>query len=306
MTTITPIQDFYTLETRLASAVATSGTFTSGWPTGAQIGRFAMGKNHKAVIDGKEYIAPRDFTVAFTSSSVLTYTWLGTNTLRAGSRVFIQLDVGGANPVPEVNRTHYGRVAVVNLGAPIVADVDGISVIELKGAAGDMTIGGAAASGGVATLDVPRNVTLTVATTNQSGVSFTVYGTDEYGEAVVETITGPNANTVAGVKAFKTVTRVAASAAIATNGVSVGFGDVLGLPIHLRNVDQIVSQFEGNTKPTAGTAVAGLSPLTKSTATTADVRGTYDPNSACDGAKAFTLFIVTDDPTFLGNPQYAG
>lgn len=306
MTTITPIQDFYTLETKLASAVATSGTFTSGWPTGTQIGRFALGKNHKAVIGGKEYLAPRDFTVAFTSSTVITYTWLATNTLPAGARAFIQLDVGGAIPVPEVNRTHYGRMLVVNLGAPIVADVDGISVIELKGAAGTMTIGGAAATGGVATLDVPRNVTLTVATTNQSGVTFTVTGTDEYGETMVETITGPNANTVSGLKAFKTVTSVANSAAIATNGVSVGFGDVLGLPIYIGNVDQVVAQFEGNAKPTGGTVVIGLSPLTKPTATNADVRGTYDPNSACDGAKAFSLFINTADPTFVGNLQYAG
>jgi hypothetical protein len=52
--------------------------------------------------------------------------------------------------------------------------------------------------------------------------------------------------------------------------------------------------------------VAGLATGTVSTATTADVRGTYDPNVACDGSKGFKLIVALQDPQFLGNPQYDG
>lgn len=56
----------------------------------------------------------------------------------------------------------------------------------------------------------------------------------------------------------------------------------------------------------SGTLVTALSPATKSTATTADVRGTYTPASTPDGSKAFNLLVLVADPNDLGNPQYAG
>jgi hypothetical protein len=55
---------------------------------------------------------------------------------------------------------------------------------------------------------------------------------------------------------------------------------------------------------TSGTAVAGVT--TVASATTGDVRGTYDPASACDGALAFQLLVSLPDPTDQGVPQYAG
>lgn len=295
----------HTVQGLLSSAVATSGTFTTGYPEDGFLGLYRSGKNHRLVVDGTVYACPNDFGIAFTSATVITVTWRGTNTLRAGARWILQLDIGSAEPVPGVNNAAIVTPVRVNLGAPIVADVDGIAAVQLAGAAGNFTLDGVRVAGGVATLDRPRNVTLTGATTNHSARTFTVYGTDEYGEAVVETMAGPNNNTTSGKKAFKTVTRVAVDGAIATNGVSVGFGDVLGLPVFV-DAGGIYREREDGTVPTAGTFVAGLAVNTKSTATTADVRGTYDPNSACDGAKVFELDILLADPTFLGNPQFAG
>lgn len=299
------MSDFDTTSGLLSSAVATSGTFTSAYPEGGSLGAYRSGKQHKLIVAGKLYSAPEDFGVAYTSATVITITWRGANTLPAGASWRLQLDKGGAESPAGVSRAAILTALRINLGAPIVADVDGISVVQLVGAAGNLTITGAQAIGGVATLDVPRNVTLTVATTNHSARTFTITGTDEYGAAVVETIAGPNANTVAGVKAFKTVTQVAVDGAIATNGVSVGFGDVLGLPVFVDAVSMLVDREDGATI-TDGTLVGGLSVLTKSTATTADVRGTYDPNSACNGAKVFELDVLVSDPTFLGSPQYDG
>lgn len=303
------MQEFYTVEGVLASAVATAGTFTIGWPEGAPLGSFRSGKQHSMIVDQTAYNAPENFTVAYTSATLITITQNSGRTFAAGSKYRIQLDVGGDGDVvnPDgvtVLRTQALKPLRINLGAPLVADVDGVCTIELLADAGNVPIDGVQATGGVATLDVPRNVTLTVATTNQSAITFTVYGTDEYGATMIEAITGPNANTVQGKKAFKTVTRVAASAAIATNGVSVGFGDILGLPVFV-SLASLQGELQDGAAATAGTLVAGLSVLTKSTATTADVRGTYDPNAAADGARVFEVDVLVSD-LFLGSPQYDG
>lgn len=53
-----------------------------------------------------------------------------------------------------------------------------------------------------------------------------------------------------------------------------------------------------------GTFVAGVQ--TKPTAVTGDVRGTYDPSTACDGSTAFALVALLPDPTYKGVTQYDG
>lgn len=55
-----------------------------------------------------------------------------------------------------------------------------------------------------------------------------------------------------------------------------------------------------------GTLVTGLAANTASTATTADVRGTYDPATACDGTTNFGLMVLVPQDDDLGNPQFAG
>ncbi len=60
------------------------------------------------------------------------------------------------------------------------------------------------------------------------------------------------------------------------------------------------------TNPLTGTLVPGLTPATKSTATTADVRGTYAPTATLDGSVSISLLVLAADPSFLGNPQYEG
>src|SRR3546814_3753664 len=68
---------------------------------------------------------------------------------------------------------------------------------------------------------VPRNVVITGAASVTS-VTFTITGTDVFGDDLVETITGPTGATAAsGKKAFKTVTAIAVSATT-TAAVTVG------------------------------------------------------------------------------------
>lgn len=123
------------------------------------------------------------------------------------------------------------------------ADADGIAQSQTPGAAGNLTINGALATGGVATLTDPgmaRQVLVTTAA-DESGKTITVYGTNATGNTISETITGPNATTGTTTGYYQTVTRVAVSAAftgsvtVGTNGV--GSSRIVALNMHVAPVN---------------------------------------------------------------------
>jgi len=89
------------------------------------------------------------------------------------------------------------------------ADPDGVCLSQKPGSGGvqNLTINGPLASGGVADMGTARHVTIT-STADDSGRSFTISGTDAYGEAVTETLAGPDAGMVEGAIPFATVTQV--------------------------------------------------------------------------------------------------
>lgn len=105
-------------------------------------------------------------------------------------------------------------------------DANGIAEDQTLGAAGNFTLDGALVSGGIATAAEAQIVTIT-SVGNDSGITFTITGTDADGSGFSETITGPNATTAKTTGFFKTVTQVAASAATAAD-VSVGWVAVDG------------------------------------------------------------------------------
>lgn len=107
--------------------------------------------------------------------------------------------------------------------SPDAVDRNGISLAQTTAGAASLTITGALASGGVATLDIPRTVSF-YSGGDISGVTFTLTGTDRMGDALTETVTGPNTTTVYSEYYYKTVTAIAASAAVGTN-VEVGSGN---------------------------------------------------------------------------------
>lgn len=114
----------------------------------------------------------------------------------------------------------------------LAADPDGISTSQTPAAGGaqNLTITGALASGGVATLGYRRKVTITAAA-DDSGRTFTVTGTDANGVALTEDITGPNATLVTGAKEFLTVTQISVDANTAgavTAGAAIQVGTIIG------------------------------------------------------------------------------
>lgn len=294
----------------LNADVADAGTFTVNYPALSDEGNFYRAVQHKFVLNQNAVLEfPQKFGVTLGTTNI-TITNKSGATWLAGTPFKLQLEERGRRAYRDpdsrqlLNRTAKMDVFDINLGAPDTAVATGVTTAQLLGAAGNLAIDGTLAVSGVATFDVPRNFTLTAATTNQSGITFTVTGQDEYGNTMKETLAGPNNNTVQGKKAFKKITQVAANAAIATNGVSVGFGDVLGLPVFVPSGAYILKESEDGAAPTAGTFVGGDQTAGGNTATSGDIRGTYDPNSACNADKVFSLTVALHDPTYLGMPQF--
>jgi VCBS repeat-containing protein len=138
-------------------------------------------------------------------------------------------------------------------------------------------------------VDYDRCVTLT-STGNLSGVTFTITGYDRYGQRLSAAIAGPNNNTVATTKAFKSVVSIAASGAVGTD-VTAGFNDKFGLPVFLPNIGYILSvKWNSVLAQDAGTAVVGS--VSPQTTITTDVRGCYTPANAADGSKRLVMAIA--------------
>jgi hypothetical protein len=423
---------FKTSETTIGTAVADNGTFTLAYPSNTSAGTFAA-YGHKMWVDKFQRLltSPTDFTVSFGASNI-TVTYLGSTTIPVGARVNAQLNIDGVDDEElttrlednDVKRSILRNLVEVNLGSPDTADADGYCASQDLTSAGvfssSTTAAAAIAAAALAgTADVPRNV---VAAWTGTAI-LTITGTDEYGNTVVEK--SGSGTSLTGKKAFKTVTGISSSANITS--LTVGTGDVLGLPFFVGSADQIIQEFEsgamlvrkngkvylmdhmleaaadagtslelvspvaGNiTKCTtvargtittggaitvevdtvavdglsvtvadgtaagdvdsdtptaghattavavgsrieiipaaafnasadifvileieldaaeqlAGTFVAGVS--SAATATTGDVRGTYDPVTAMNGSISVDLLVASSDPTYLGVAQYAG
>jgi len=120
-------------------------------------------------------------------------------------------------------------IAVTTTADTVALDADGISVAASVGNNAALTIGGALASGGAVALSHGRVVTI-LSAGDDSGISFTVTGTDVNSDAQTESITGANADTATGSKYFLTVSGISAVGNPAGNvsaGVNASAADVV-------------------------------------------------------------------------------
>ena len=285
-----------------AAVAASSGTFVVSYPAGKDEGAFYKAFTHKLTIgQNGVYLYPRDFDITLGTADI-TITNKTTGIWPAGVSFRLQLEEQGERQYRGTNgqlvaSTVKGSLVLVNLGAPDTIDADGIAASQNRTGAGALLVNGALATDGVATLDVPRNVVVDSGGADTAVI--TVTGTDVYGKSLSEAITLNGATAVAGKKAFKTITAISADGTV-TNGFFAGPGDVLGLPVFLPALGFIVNELEDGGIATAGTTVAGVTTAGGSTTTTGDIRGTYDPNSAADGAKVFQLVLFLPDPSSTG------
>lgn len=192
-------------------------------------------------------------------------------------------------------------IYVQNFGAPATADADGISASQsvTVGTTPLALINGALATAGVATFDIPRNV---VAAWTGAAV-LTVTGTDKWGDAIRES--SASGTSLAGKKAFKTITSASFSANV--TGATIGSGDVLGLDYRADANGLLFAR--ANNAIDAGTFVPAVT-TDPATATTGDVRGTFDPAVALNGSNTCQVGYVIADPSSrigaFGVPNFSG
>lgn len=190
-----------------------------------------------------------------------------------------------------------GRVYIFDV-VPEAAVADGLAEAQAVAGAGNLTL---TAGAGVTVsavngetryvLDTPRAIVIDSDAAGDTTQTATVSGYDVYGQAMTETIAFNGTTAVAGTKAFKSVTQIAISAALAGNGF-VGFNDVLGLPVRVTDAAYIISaKWDATLADDAGT-FAAADTTSPATATTNDVRGTYLPSSAADGSKRLVMAIA--------------
>lgn len=99
---------------------------------------------------------------------------------------------------------------------------NGISLSQKPASGGvqSLLLNGSLVVGGVAILDVPRQVAIT-SSGNDSAITFTITGTNYLGLPQSETLLGPNTATVASANYYKTVTSITVSGNT-TGNITVG------------------------------------------------------------------------------------
>lgn len=215
---------------------------------------------------------------------------------------------GSGNPsLMEAGVGPMGRVYVFDV-VPVALDADGLALAQAVGAAGNLTL---TAGNGVTTvvdafgttryvLDTPRCLTAVSSAVGDTTQTLTVSGYDVYGQPMSEAIVLNGTTPVSGQKAFKSVWRIAVSAALAGNG-QAGFNDNLGVPVRVTNASYVVSvKWAGALAADAGTFSAA-DVTSPATTTTDDVRGRYTPSTAADGARRLVMAIAL--PAIAAGPQ---
>jgi len=218
-----------------------------------------LGRPH--VIDGRKEFA---MTVRDFFSDVLTSPVSDTDAANAGVENLLMRPVG------------------YRAGQPATADVDWfVTITNMK--VGAYTVANAAPTGGGT-----RNVTCTVAQVVEDDTEGTldIVGTDIDDQVLLETITPLIGSTIQGTRAFKTVTSVTGVGWIdggTEDTITVGFGDLIGLPDYLLH-DTVLFVLYNNVRE-------GTHP-TVTSSTTVLALNTVDLNTALGGLVVVIYYLA--------------
>lgn len=178
-----------------AGALTLNGALVSSVPTGTAVGY--LGSMRRIYITGGSDESGKTFTV------------LGYGYGPSGGPYAITEVITGPNASIVSSANTYMQI---------------ISITVSAATAGAITVG----HYDTATLDMARKVGITSAG-NDSGITFTITGTDWNGTAISEVLAGANATVATSVLDYKTVTSIRASAAVATT-LTVGTTAVAASP----------------------------------------------------------------------------
>ena len=160
---------------------------------------------------------------------------------------------------------------------PILADTDYVH------AAITQTTAAQTITAAITSPDVPRNITITGSASGITG-NVVINGTNIRGDTISETIALSGASTVAGTKAFQTVTSVVVPIKTHTSGdtVEIGIGSKIGIRHKLYNSAQVaLSLFDGSADEGSTTVSATDVSL-----------NTYTPAGVLDGTKKLRLMYI--------------
>ena len=163
-------------------------------------------------------------------------------------------------------------------------DANGLSASATIGSATTLTLGGALTSGGSYTAgdNIGQIITITSAA-DDSGITFTVVGTNSVGDALTEVVTGADTSTATSSGYFNTVTSITTSAATAGNvsaGVTgTGTGTVFAGRTRIRGLQGLSGTSAGNLL-FKNTSVTGTTLLTVPTQAAAELIEPYIPDNA--------------------------
>ena len=168
-------------------------------------------------------------------------------------------------------------------GAVDALDADGISVAASIGSATTLTLGGTLTSGGSYTSgdNIGQLVTI-LSAADDSGITFTIVGTDAVGDAQTEVVTGADTGTATSSGYFNTVASITTSGASAGNvsaGVTgTGTGTVFAGRTRIRGLQGLSGASAGNLL-FKNTSITGTTLLTVPTQAAAEQIEPYIPDN---------------------------
>jgi hypothetical protein len=168
-------------------------------------------------------------------------------------------------------------------GAVDATDDNGLSTAATIGSATTLTLGGALTSGGSYTSGDNIGQLITILSAgDDSGITFTIVGTDAVGDAQTEVVTGANAGTATSSGYFNTVASITTSAASAGNvsaGVTgTGTGTIFAGRTRVRGLQGLSGATAGNIL-LKNTSVTGTTLLTVPTQAAAELIAPYIPDN---------------------------
>jgi len=184
------------------------------------------------------------------------------------------------------------RQSVLQIDPYAATDVDSICTSQTPAAGGEqaLTIDGSFASGGVATLDTPRQVVFTFAA-DETGKSFLVTGARRDGKQIQEAVAGTAALATT-VQAFATVTEILIDQNSA-GAIQVGTTTIVSTSWY--PLDYIIPDFKVGLVITIGGATDVTVELTLTNLLSRKGNFPEPPHSAHVGSK-FKLFYPTVNP----------
>ncbi len=280
----------------LAAAVPPGGSFDAPYPPGTAHGDFTGGREHAVVIGQNAYYSPNQITVAFSAANV-TITNGTPSEWPVGAAYALSLDMPGSsegypsNDGKSMPRVQTWPVVYLNIGSPVEEKEEGLRVGAPIPAAGPVALL-------VNKFDVPRNITFH--STDPEDLIFTVTSTDEYGQKVYEEVDGDSHGRKAH---YHNIVVVASGPSV--GAVQIGWGPEIGLPCFVPSSAVILKELQDGVEvETPGVILFGDE--SAASATSGDVRGTYESEVTPDGNRSFGLLCCLPDPGYLGADQFTG